>query len=219
MTFFAYRQYYPPLTSEVSHRPYSPRIKDDPEDNDSPILPTTYAQGQSSGYSPASYNGGGGYGSSRYNQTPSPPLNPFEPDGRNPGDHLKLGIDGTVQRPGHPQHLEEMWKEGGDGYDGTVSRPRSREGSNSENAHSRGVSGGGGGPQQIMTRELPNQQQQQQSQKGAVMTPGSPPVTPFVNAQENSFSIPLRATAAIGSSGEAQTKTGDQYQSAYDGIR
>ena len=27
MSYFAYRQYYPPLTSELSHKPYSPRIK------------------------------------------------------------------------------------------------------------------------------------------------------------------------------------------------
>ncbi|KAL0580260.1 hypothetical protein V5O48_001765 [Marasmius crinis-equi] len=27
MSFFAYRQYYPPLHSEMSHKPFSPRIK------------------------------------------------------------------------------------------------------------------------------------------------------------------------------------------------
>ncbi|KAH6918960.1 phosphatidic acid phosphatase type 2 domain-containing protein 1A [Coprinopsis sp. MPI-PUGE-AT-0042] len=218
MSFFAYRQYYPPLTSEVSHRPYSPRIKDDSDlsgDSDSPILPTTYAQGQSSGYNPASYNGGGGYqsGSNRYNHTPSPPPNPFGSDGRKPGgssyDNVKLGVDGTVQRPGQGQHLEEMWKDSGDGYEGTVPRPRSREGSHhdSDISHSKGGSG------QMTTREL------QQGQRGAVMTAGSPPVTPFVNAQENSFSIPLRKTAT-GTSQEPQTRgANDEYQSAYDGIR
>ena len=33
--YFSYRQYYPSLASEISHRPYAPRIK--PE---GPILPT-----------------------------------------------------------------------------------------------------------------------------------------------------------------------------------
>ncbi|KAL0071474.1 hypothetical protein AAF712_001331 [Marasmius tenuissimus] len=27
MSYFAYRQYYPPLSHEMSHKPYSPRIK------------------------------------------------------------------------------------------------------------------------------------------------------------------------------------------------
>lgn len=38
MSFFAYRQYYPPLSSELSHRPFSPRIKREDEE---PILPST----------------------------------------------------------------------------------------------------------------------------------------------------------------------------------
>ena len=36
IAYFAYRQYYPSLADELSHRPYSPRIKD--EDSD-PTLP------------------------------------------------------------------------------------------------------------------------------------------------------------------------------------
>lgn len=34
LSYFAYRQYYPSLASEVSHRPYAPRIR-----HEGPILP------------------------------------------------------------------------------------------------------------------------------------------------------------------------------------
>ncbi|KAG7092386.1 hypothetical protein E1B28_008743 [Marasmius oreades] len=40
MSFFAYRQYYPPLCSEASHKPYSPRIKREME----AILPVYHEQ-------------------------------------------------------------------------------------------------------------------------------------------------------------------------------
>lgn len=215
MSFFAYRQYYPPLTSEVSHRPYSPRIKDDSdlsENSEGPILPTTYAQGQSSGYNPASYNGGGYQSNNRYNHTPSPPPNnPFGAEGRKHGgnyDHAKLGVDGTVQRP-DAGSLDEMWKEGGDGYDGTVPRSHSREGTIPEpSSHSRGLSGNAGG----------SGGQTQQGQRGAVMTASSPPVTPFVNAQENSFSIPLKTTTGGGNAAATNTSH-DPHRAAYDGIQ
>ncbi|KAF8188390.1 phosphatidic acid phosphatase type 2/haloperoxidase [Pholiota molesta] len=36
-SFFGYRQYYPPLSSPLSHRPYSPRIKSEDDGN---VLPT-----------------------------------------------------------------------------------------------------------------------------------------------------------------------------------
>ena len=43
MAFFAYRQYYPSLASDVSHLPYGPRLKKG-ETGDGPILPTTRPQ-------------------------------------------------------------------------------------------------------------------------------------------------------------------------------
>ena len=45
IAYFSYRQYYPSLADERSHRPYSPRIKDE---NSEPILPVhNLFQGQS----------------------------------------------------------------------------------------------------------------------------------------------------------------------------
>lgn len=37
MAYFAYRQYYPSLASELSHRPYSPRIKREEQEHLLPI--------------------------------------------------------------------------------------------------------------------------------------------------------------------------------------
>jgi len=46
VAYFSYRQYYPDLADELSHRPYSPRIKDDVSES---ILPV-HNQSQSQGY-------------------------------------------------------------------------------------------------------------------------------------------------------------------------
>lgn len=37
VAYFSYRQYYPSLTSELSHRPYSPRIRDGNSDSILPV--------------------------------------------------------------------------------------------------------------------------------------------------------------------------------------
>ncbi|RXW21001.1 hypothetical protein EST38_g4851 [Candolleomyces aberdarensis] len=80
LSFFAYRQYYPSLSSEVSHRPYSPRIKSDEDDGPTAagggILPlhlgtNAGAAGASSGFKPS-----GSHitpPSNRYSPSPSPP--------------------------------------------------------------------------------------------------------------------------------------------------
>ena len=49
VAYFAYRQYYPGLADELSHRPYSPRIKDE---NSGPILPV-HDSSQSQGHDTA----------------------------------------------------------------------------------------------------------------------------------------------------------------------
>lgn len=49
MAYFSYRQYYPSLTDELSHRPYSPRIRDGNSDS---ILPV-HDQSRSQRYDPA----------------------------------------------------------------------------------------------------------------------------------------------------------------------
>lgn len=51
VAYFAYRQYYPELAAEHSHRPYSPRIKDEIESSE-PILPV-HNSSQSQSHNPA----------------------------------------------------------------------------------------------------------------------------------------------------------------------
>ncbi|KAJ3523330.1 hypothetical protein NMY22_g11488 [Coprinellus aureogranulatus] len=147
VSFFAYRQYYPSLASELSHQPYSPRIKD-PEDADvSPngpgILPLHLGNASSSsGYKPT--QAPGAPLNNRYNTTPSPPpasniynqpqqttvssgqANPFVHNAPH-GSHTAYNppnsgyeLEGTVPRPGQGR-LQDQWKQG-DGVDGTVPR-------------------------------------------------------------------------------------------------
>jgi len=92
MAYFSYRQYYPSLGSEYSHRPYSPRIKRENEE----VLPIHH-HGAATG--PSSYPF---LGSSA----------PTRPDGNNtysnqPSDEYEL--EGTVLRP-QGASLEEMWR-------------------------------------------------------------------------------------------------------------
>lgn len=88
--YFSYRQYYPPLNSEFSHRPYSPRIKRESEET----LPT-------------------------HNSTSSPSSYPFagtsntdagaQPQGHHASDE-EYELEGTVLRPHPPETLEDMWR-------------------------------------------------------------------------------------------------------------
>lgn len=54
VAYFAYRQFYPSLADERSHRPYSPRIRDE---NPEPILPV-HSSSQNQGYDPAGAGNG-----------------------------------------------------------------------------------------------------------------------------------------------------------------
>jgi len=90
IAYFAYRQYYPDLAAEFSHRPFSPRIKDE---NTAAILPV-HDQSNNQRYDPA--GGSRGYDS-------------FELEGtvQRPGpQHLRdawreeeSGVGGSTVRP------------------------------------------------------------------------------------------------------------------------
>ena len=83
--FFSYRQYYPSLGSEYSHRPYSPRIPREDEErlemHDDP------------------FEGGGG--------DPQPYDHHHHHDNV---DDEEYELEGTVLRPHPPESLEDMWK-------------------------------------------------------------------------------------------------------------
>ncbi|THH05406.1 hypothetical protein EW146_g9910, partial [Bondarzewia mesenterica] len=83
--YFAYRQYYPSLASELSHRPYSPRIKREED-----LLPIHHRSSAEAMY-PSTSRIMSQYG-----------------DGGSEGDEVEL-VDGTVHRGG-PGPLEEVWK-------------------------------------------------------------------------------------------------------------
>ncbi|KAG6874054.1 hypothetical protein C0995_006911 [Termitomyces sp. Mi166 len=85
ISYFTYRQYYPSLASELSHRPYSPRIRRESAE----ILPIHHHHTNSGGHNemPGSNQSEG----------------PF-----NDTDGFELA--GTVQRPNLP--LEEVWQDG-----------------------------------------------------------------------------------------------------------
>lgn len=176
MSYFAYRQYYPPLSSELSHRPYSPRIKD----NDSQLLPvhSHASAGNSTSYNPNTVNP---FPSSnnRYNTTPSPPLvNPFNPP--HGYEDNRLGVDGTVQRPG-PGSITDVWKQGDSAaYEGTV--PRDLDDGNTSSSHG------------LTTREQQALFHQQQNQRAMAMTASPSPSLSPQNQQEE-YSIPMRKTS------------------------
>ncbi|CAA7262625.1 unnamed protein product [Cyclocybe aegerita] len=114
--YFSYRQYYPSLSSPVSHFPYSPRIKLDDDAaqtlpthaNDSTVYPFTYPftarPSSSQGHDDSS-------GPGRYPHT------------NNTSGRFDVNdttqIPGTVPRPG-PNSLQAVWNEGGE----TVDRSR-----------------------------------------------------------------------------------------------
>ena len=63
IAYFSYRQYYPHLADELSHRPYSPRIRDEGAE---PVLPV-HDQSSNQRYDPA--GAGRGYDSFELNGT------------------------------------------------------------------------------------------------------------------------------------------------------
>lgn len=84
ISYFTYRQYYPSLASEFSHRPYSPRIKRESAE----ILPTHHDMN-----------------SADHNEM----SNLSQPQGAS-GDGDGFELTGTIPRPDLP--LEEMWQDG-----------------------------------------------------------------------------------------------------------
>jgi diacylglycerol diphosphate phosphatase/phosphatidate phosphatase len=87
-SFFSYRQYFPDLSSPLSHRPYSPRIKREEAD----VLPT---------YNTTTDNNNTG-------QNPTDPSKPH-PDTYSVEEAYEL--EGTVPRP-EPVPLTEVWRDG-----------------------------------------------------------------------------------------------------------
>ncbi|EPQ58178.1 PAP2-domain-containing protein [Gloeophyllum trabeum ATCC 11539] len=85
MSYFSYRQYYPPLSSEFSHRPYSPRIQ-----REGDVLPL---------------HGGGGLPSLPPQNEPPSSYNDLEEGAVNAGTVPKI----------EPGPLPEIWKAGNDG--------------------------------------------------------------------------------------------------------
>ncbi len=93
MSFFAYRQYYPSLSSELSHRPYSPRIKHEVED----ALPLHHDHSSSQDHTTFGSSSGRPGMVRRYTDEPLP-AEQYE-------------MDGTVVRP-DPGSLEDVWRQG-----------------------------------------------------------------------------------------------------------
>ncbi|KAF4576456.1 hypothetical protein EYR36_000948 [Pleurotus pulmonarius] len=101
LSFFAYRQYYPGLSTELSHRPYSPRIKREEDD----VLPV-HSHSRDDSVStelafrtPSAPPGTGRPARYGYRET-------AEDTAYYPPDHL----ENTVPRP-NPGSLEEIWEE------------------------------------------------------------------------------------------------------------
>lgn len=88
-SYFSYRQYYPPLDSEFSHRPYSPRIKKDSDET----LPTHHG------------NSASNYPFAGTSDTTAPTL----PQVQHTGNE-EYELEGTVLRPHPPGSLEDMWR-------------------------------------------------------------------------------------------------------------
>lgn len=86
--YFSYRQYYPSLASELSHRPYSPRIKRE----DDEALPTHQVR--------TNFD-------SQQQYPFAPPNVPMRYEEHNGSDYE---LDSTVLRP-DPGPLEEVWKQ------------------------------------------------------------------------------------------------------------
>jgi hypothetical protein len=148
VSYFTYRQYYPSLASELSHRPYSPRIKrEEPvipmhhhEANGSGILhhpqpqTSTIQQGynaQQQGYNTQQqdYNSQQQGYPNPFTSPPAPTHNELHPEGhplKHGGRYADHGrdssqdfeLEGTVMRPS--LSLDQVWKDG----EGELSTPR-----------------------------------------------------------------------------------------------
>lgn len=99
LAYFSYRQYYPSLESDLSHRPYSPRIKHDEEDG----LPIHVRTGSES------------HAFAHHESRTNPFLNTQarDPERYTSFDHADaedFELGGTVPRP-RSGSLEEIWKD------------------------------------------------------------------------------------------------------------
>ena len=104
VSYFTYRQYYPSLSSELSHRPYSPRIKR--ED----VLPLHHHQAPADHHDdtypqppPQGYHG----------PVSAPPIHQSLSQYRPSQSNEDYELEGTVKRPDLGP-LEAVWKDGED---------------------------------------------------------------------------------------------------------
>ncbi|PVG02718.1 acid phosphatase/Vanadium-dependent haloperoxidase [Serendipita vermifera] len=137
-SFFAYRQYYPSLSSALSHRPYSPRI---PSEKGHPVpLDEEHGHGRGQSFDSSGDASANTLHSGRatpeddrryapvVNSHLAPPPQIILPGKHhqrdNDGESYEMettSIDGTVKRP--RQDLEDVWKQGAPSEDQTVTRP------------------------------------------------------------------------------------------------
>ncbi|EDR07747.1 uncharacterized protein LACBIDRAFT_298254 [Laccaria bicolor S238N-H82] len=98
LAYFSYRQYYPSLSSELSHRPYSPRIKDELDANlhrndlESPVPMANQQQGPAAHRRQES-------AVQQQQLTATAQEEDYE-------------LEGTAPRPSGPGHLYDVWSEG-----------------------------------------------------------------------------------------------------------
>ena len=100
--YFSYRQYYPSLSSELSHRPYSPRIKDDVD----AVLP--FHRRNDSESAPVVTQGPVSDSAHRRQESASQ-QQPLTARVEREEDYE---LEGTAPRPGGPGHLHDVWSEG-----------------------------------------------------------------------------------------------------------
>ena len=100
--YFSYRQYYPSLSSELSHRPHSPRIKDDVD----AVLP--FHRRNDSESAPVA-NQGLASDSAHRRQESASQQQPLTARVEREEDYE---LEGTAPRPGGPGHLHDVWSEG-----------------------------------------------------------------------------------------------------------
>ena len=102
--YFSYRQYYPSLSSELSHRPYSPRIKDDVE----AVLP--FHRRNDSESAPVANQGPKATSDSAHRRQES--ASQQQPLTARVEREEDYELEGTAPRPGGPGHLHDVWSEG-----------------------------------------------------------------------------------------------------------
>ena len=100
--YFSYRQYYPSLSSELSHRPHSLRIKDDVD----AVLP--FHRRNDSESAPVA-NQGPVSDSAHRRQESASQQQPLTARVEREEDYE---LEGTAPRPGGPGHLHDVWSEG-----------------------------------------------------------------------------------------------------------